>query len=79
MFPEGTRSPDGSLRPFKSGVGLFSQKTNTPVLFLYLRKIELCGQKARVFLYLEKCTFMWGRCRNQVTQILFLIIIKNGQ
>ena len=37
IFPEGTRSKDGSLQPFKKGVSLFSQKTNTPVLFLYLR------------------------------------------
>ncbi len=36
MFPEGTRSPDGTLQPFKKGVALFSQKTKTPVLFLYL-------------------------------------------
>lgn len=36
MFPEGTRSRDGKLQPFKKGVALFAQKTNTPVLFLYL-------------------------------------------
>ena len=49
MFPEGTRSPDGSLRPFKSGVGLFSQKTNTPVLFLYLRKNRALWPKGKSF------------------------------
>lgn len=36
MFPEGTRSPDGYVKPFKRGVSVFSQKTKTPVLFLYL-------------------------------------------
>jgi 1-acyl-sn-glycerol-3-phosphate acyltransferase len=36
MFPEGTRSPDGYVQPFKRGVSIFSQRTNTPVLFLYL-------------------------------------------
>ncbi len=36
LFPEGGRSPDGNLHPFKRGVSLFAQKTNTPVLFLYL-------------------------------------------
>lgn len=36
MFPEGTRSPDGYVREFKRGVSLFSLKTNTPILFLYL-------------------------------------------
>jgi len=37
MFPEGSRSKDGSLGMFKKGVVLLSQKTNTPVLFLYIR------------------------------------------
>jgi 1-acyl-sn-glycerol-3-phosphate acyltransferase len=36
IFPEGTRSPDGYIREFKRGVSLFSKKTNTPVLFLYI-------------------------------------------
>lgn len=36
LFPEGTRSKDGYVKPFKKGVSLFSRKTNTPVLFLYI-------------------------------------------
>lgn len=36
MFPEGTRSPDGYVKEFKRGLSLFSQKTNTPILFLYI-------------------------------------------
>ena len=36
IFPEGTRSPDGSIGQFKRGVSLFSEKTSTPLLFLYL-------------------------------------------
>lgn len=36
MFPEGTRSLDGYVKPFKRGVGVFSARTNTPVLFLYI-------------------------------------------
>jgi 1-acyl-sn-glycerol-3-phosphate acyltransferase len=36
MFPEGTRSPDGYVREFKRGVSLFSLRTKTPILFLYL-------------------------------------------
>jgi len=36
MFPEGTRSKDGYLQPFKRGVSLFSLRTETPILFLYL-------------------------------------------
>lgn len=36
LFPEGTRSKDGNLQKFKRGIGLFSTKTQTPVLFLYM-------------------------------------------
>jgi len=36
IFPEGTRSPDGYMREFKRGVKLFSERTETPVLFLYI-------------------------------------------
>ncbi|MBK7961246.1 MAG: 1-acyl-sn-glycerol-3-phosphate acyltransferase [Bdellovibrionales bacterium] len=36
LFPEGTRSSDGKIQEFKRGVGLFSRKTKTPILFLYL-------------------------------------------
>jgi len=32
LFPEGTRSPDGSLQPAKPGVGLIACKTQAPVL-----------------------------------------------
>lgn len=37
IFPEGTRSPDGKIHPFKKGVSIFSMKSDTPVLFLYLQ------------------------------------------
>lgn len=32
IFPEGTRSPDGRLLPFKSGIGLLSTGLNVPVV-----------------------------------------------
>jgi 1-acyl-sn-glycerol-3-phosphate acyltransferase len=32
LFPEGTRSPDGRLRPAKPGVGLFACRTHVPVV-----------------------------------------------
>src|SRR5213592_2482751 len=32
LFPEGTRSSDGELRPAKSGVGLVVIKSNAPVI-----------------------------------------------
>ncbi|MBX7232518.1 MAG: 1-acyl-sn-glycerol-3-phosphate acyltransferase [Bdellovibrionales bacterium] len=36
IFPEGTRSKDGNLQNFKRGISLFSERTKTPLLFLYL-------------------------------------------
>ncbi len=36
MFPEGTRSPDGRLRPFKPGAFDVALRTNTPVLPIVL-------------------------------------------
>ncbi len=36
LFPEGTRSHDGLIHSFKRGVSLFSTKTNTPILMLYI-------------------------------------------
>lgn len=36
IFPEGTRSKDGYIQQFKRGVSLFSEKTTTPLLFVYL-------------------------------------------
>ncbi len=36
LFPEGGRSSDGYVQEFKKGVSLFSLKTGTPILFLYI-------------------------------------------
>lgn len=36
LFPEGTRSRDGKVQDFKRGVSLFAEKTQTPILFLYI-------------------------------------------
>jgi long-chain acyl-CoA synthetase len=32
IFPEGTRSPDGSLQPFKTGIGLLARELGVPVV-----------------------------------------------
>lgn len=36
LFPEGTRSKNGKIQEFKRGVSIFSERTQTPILFLYL-------------------------------------------
>lgn len=48
LFPEGTRSKDGKIHDFKRGVSLFSQKTQTPILFLYLEGNAELWPKGRV-------------------------------
>lgn len=37
MFPEGTRSPDGRLQPFKKGIGILAAGTNRLVVPAYIR------------------------------------------
>lgn len=39
IFPEGTRSKDGKIQEFKRGVSIFSERTNTPLLFTYLEGV----------------------------------------
>lgn len=37
LFPEGTRSPDGQLKPPKSGIGFLIAKAGVPVIPAYVR------------------------------------------
>ena len=49
MFPEGTRSPDGYIQTFRRGVSLFAERTNTPILFLYLEGSSQLWPKGNFF------------------------------
>jgi 1-acyl-sn-glycerol-3-phosphate acyltransferase len=49
LFPEGTRSKDGNIQNFKRGVSLFAERTDTPILFLYLEGNAKLMPKGRVF------------------------------
>jgi 1-acyl-sn-glycerol-3-phosphate acyltransferase len=48
MFPEGTRSKDGFIQPFKRGVSLFAERTDTPILFLYIEGNTTLMPKGRM-------------------------------
>ena len=49
IFPEGTRSQDGALQPFKRGVTLLAEKTKTPILFLFLEGTFELWPKGKIF------------------------------
>lgn len=37
IFPEGVRSPDGSLQPFKKGVGILAEEINVELVPVYIK------------------------------------------
>lgn len=49
IFPEGTRSKDGKIQEFKRGVSIFSERTQTPILFLYIDGNARLMPKGRVW------------------------------
>jgi long-chain acyl-CoA synthetase len=50
IFPEGTRSPDGTLAPFRPGIGLLVKQSSVPVLPMALRGLgELKTRRRRWF------------------------------
>lgn len=49
LFPEGTRSRDGKVQDFKRGVSVFAERTQTPILFLYIEGNAKLWPKGAVF------------------------------
>lgn len=48
LFPEGTRSKDGYIHPFKRGVSVFAERTDTPILFLFLEGNSALMPRGRI-------------------------------
>jgi 1-acyl-sn-glycerol-3-phosphate acyltransferase len=48
IFPEGTRTPDGRLQPFKVGIGLLARELELPVLPIHLAGLHAILPKGRV-------------------------------
>lgn len=59
-FPEGTRSPDGKIHDFKRGVAIFSEKTRTPILYLYIDGNSRLWPKGQIFAKPGKLTIHVG-------------------
>lgn len=49
LFPEGTRSKTGKINEFKRGVAIFSERTKTPILFLYIEGNTKLWPKGALF------------------------------
>jgi len=50
IFPEGTRSPDGHIHPFRAGIGLLAQQSRVPVVPVALIGLDkIRGSKTRWF------------------------------
>jgi 1-acyl-sn-glycerol-3-phosphate acyltransferase len=60
IFPEGTRSKDGKIHDFKRGVSLFAEKTQTPILFLYIDGNSELWPKGAIFAKPGKLTIHIG-------------------
>jgi 1-acyl-sn-glycerol-3-phosphate acyltransferase len=49
IFPEGTRSKDGKIQEFKRGISIFAERTQTPILFLYIEGNADLWPKGKLF------------------------------
>jgi 1-acyl-sn-glycerol-3-phosphate acyltransferase len=49
IFPEGTRTKNGKIQDFKGGISLFAERTQTPILFLFLEGNYNLWPKGAVF------------------------------
>jgi len=60
LFPEGTRSKDGKVHDFKRGVSIFSERTKTPILFLFIDGNSRLWPKGAIFAKPGKLTIHVG-------------------
>ena len=60
IFPEGTRTKDGKIQEFKRGISIFAQKTDTPILFLYIEGNSRLWPKGALFAKPGKLTIHIG-------------------
>lgn len=49
VFPEGRRSPDGEMKPFRSGIGLLAKQLNVPMVAIRLEGIYELREQGKHF------------------------------
>jgi len=49
IFPEGTRSTNGQVLPFKSGIGLLARELGVPVVPIHMRGLHAILPKGRIW------------------------------
>jgi 1-acyl-sn-glycerol-3-phosphate acyltransferase len=61
LFPEGTRSPDGTLQPAKSGVGMIACRTRVPVVPARIFNSHIAFGKSGKFRAGTRLTIVYGK------------------
>jgi 1-acyl-sn-glycerol-3-phosphate acyltransferase len=61
FFPEGQRSIDGELKPFKKGIGILIQETQSPMIPVYMKGAFKTWPRGRRFPRLAPVTVTFGR------------------
>lgn len=49
LFPEGTRTPDGTIQPFKPGLGYIAKKLALPIVPVFIHGTNTCLPKGKRF------------------------------
>ncbi len=60
MFPEGTRSLDGALQPFKIGVAVLAIERNVPIIPVYIHNTYSLFRKGQRFVRPGRATVFFG-------------------
>jgi long-chain acyl-CoA synthetase len=61
VFPEGTRSPDGEIAPFRPGIGLMALELDVPIVPVRLRGAHNAWPKGRALPRRGSVTIEFGR------------------
>ena len=61
LYPEGTRSPDGEMQPFKAGAGLFASELGVPLIPAYIEGTHRILPKGRSMPRSGRITVRFGQ------------------